>query len=339
MKKPILAISLFALALLLCSCRVRTTLVEPSAPEIPETPEISAQASGVDTSANDALSPEPERADEPSRAPDEPQEPAAASDAPTERDEDAERREYDALANGELVRDAEAPLYAPTEKPVESAVPAAGEGAPVNVEADGAERRATETVPSEEADRLGADESGELADSVRTYYLTLLESRLGSLFECKRLYVYWETSENYRTIHRSSREHRLILDAGAYDVSAKLLEENLTVDSGWVARKNPDVIVKIAEGGALDPSAARALCDELAARPEWADISAVREKRVIVLSGSLLDTQAGQVAAMIYLAKLAYPAQMDDVDADEALRALTAEAFGSAYSGAYAYSM
>jgi hypothetical protein len=98
-------------------------------------------------------------------------------------------------------------------------------------------------------------------------------------------------------------------------------------------------MVKLADGGALDMHSAQSICDELAARPDWGAITAIREKRVIVLSSRLLETQAGQVAAMVYLAKLMYPEQMEDVDADEALRALTEEATGSAYIGAYAYIM
>ena len=198
---------------------------------------------------------------------------------------------------------------------------------------------ATETVPAEEADQTGADDSGDVADSVQTYYLTLLSDRVGELFECKRLYVYWETAEDHCTVFKTSREHELIIGSGAYDVSAKLLAENLIVDDGWVARKNPDAIVKVTDSGALDAPTAAALCDALAARPEWSGIQALQTHRVLVLSQRLLETQAGRTAAMVYLAKLMYPEQLADVDADEALRALTEEADGMAWLGQYAYSM
>ena len=334
MKKPILAALALALALLLCACRVRTTL---AAPDVPEAPVPAPRETDAPTRIDAALPPEP--AEEPEEAePDETPE-EAAPDAPAVQDENAERREFDAAASGELTPEAETALAVPAETPAESAVPAAGEGEPVNTEADGAALTATETVPADEAEQLGADESGETAESAQTYYLALLDSRLGSLFECKRLYVYWETGEDHRTVHRSSPEHRLILGAGAYDVSAKLLEEDLTVDDGWVTRKAPDVVVKVADGGALDAGAARALCEELASRPGWAELPAVGAGRVAVLSSRLLETPAGQIAAMVSLAKLAYPSQMEDVDADEALRALTGEAFGSPYGGLYFYSM
>ena len=42
---------------------------------------------------------------------------------------------------------------------------------------------------------------------------------------------------------------------------------------------------------------------------------------------------------MVFLAKLMYPEQMEDVDAAEALRELTEEAAGSAYIGTYAVVM
>lgn len=328
--RKIQLVILLALALLLGGCRTR--VVTPELDSVPV--ETEQEAPTRETAAPvrlDAVA-EPELADASEETTD--------PDAAAERDETSERREFSDSASGELTPDAETPLYAPTEQPVAVTV-AAGEntGAPVNVEAETAELTATETVAAQEAEQLGVGEDGEVAESMQTYYLTLLADRVGPLFECKRMYVYWETESDHTTVHKSSTEHRLILDAGAYDVSAKLLEDALTVDDGWISRKNPDAVVKVAEGGALDTGAARALCDELAARPDWSGIGAVRNRQIIVLSKQLLNSQAGRTAAMVYLAKLLYPAQMEDVDANEALRALTREATGSAYNGVYAYTM
>ena len=309
------------LALTLGGCRTRVVAPEPESVRQTE------QAREREESA-----PPPAGGDVAPETPD--------TDEETAPEDDAERREYDSDASGELADDAETPLYAPAEQPAEAVVAAAdGAGGPANVESGAAELTATETVPAEEAEQLGAGEDGAVADSMLTYYTTLLSDRVGPLFECKRLYVYWETAADHTTVYKDSPEHRMIVDAGAYDVSAKLLAENLMVDDGWVSRKNPDAVVKVADGGALDVGAARALCDALAARSEWGGVGAMRDGRVLVLSQRLLDTQAGRTAAMVYLAKLLYPDQMSDVDADEALRALTREATGSAYSGTYAYYM
>ncbi|MBO4913764.1 MAG: hypothetical protein J5449_01030, partial [Oscillospiraceae bacterium] len=300
-------------AFMLCACRVRTTLVEPEPPDR-GAGETAESAAPVRIEAYSEQLPAEEK-------PEEPRDNAPETEARSEPDEDTQRREYAADASGELTDEAETPLYAPAEEAENT--PEANGGEPVNTEADGGELTATETVPADEAEQLGADEDGETADSAAQYYLTLLDSRLGSLFECKRLNVYWECAEDHLTVYKNSQEHDIILCAGAYDVSAKLLEENLTVDDGWVSRKNPDVVVKLAVGGALDAASAHGVCEELASRPGWEGVNAVREGRILVLSAQLLETPEGRLAAAVYLAKLMYPGQLEDVDADEALRELT----------------
>ena len=80
---------------------------------------------------------------------------------------------------------------------------------------------------------MGEDPDAEAADSALTYYTVLLQDRMGSLFECQRANVYWETAQDHVTVHKTSPEHALILQSGAYDVSSRLLPENLLVDDGW----------------------------------------------------------------------------------------------------------
>lgn len=333
-------ILLLALALTLCGCRTRVIAQEPSLAQTPQEPPAQETAAPVRIDpVAEAPEEEPQQEEQPHEK-EAPQDQTIETEAPVEQDDNSERRTFSDSASGELTPDAETPLYTAAEQTTDATAAVGdethGQG---NTEAEDAALTATETLPADEAEQLGVDESGEVAESVLTYYLTLLDSRLGNLFECKRLYVYWETDEDHRTVYKTSNEHQIILGAGAYDVSAKLLEGNLTVDDGWVSRKNPDAVVKVVDGGALDPVAARSLCSELVARSEWAGIGAIRDGRALVLSGQLLETQAGRTAAMVYLAKLLYPAQMEDVDADEALRALTQEASGSAYVGQYAYMM
>ncbi len=322
----------------LCGCRVRTTLLEPehTAEEPLPAPE---SAAPVHISIPAELPPEPSEAPEEPEPPREPEPPDEAANEPETEDDGAERRVFDADAGGELDAEAEAPLHAVAEEPSEEPLPTLdGEsGETVNVESDEAERRVVETVAAGEAEQLGVAEDGAVAESVLTYYLTLLDERVGNLFECKRLNVYWETQEDHRTVLKDSPAHEIVTLAGAYDVSAKLLEENLTVDDGWVCRKNPDAVVKLLDGP-LDPAAAGTLCGELAARPGWEGLGAVRNGRVLVLSRELSDTQAGRTAAAVYLAKLLYPEQLADIDADEALRALFEEA-GELREGLYAYIM
>ena len=132
----------------------------------------------------------------------------------------------------------------------------------------------------------------------------------------------------------------MILGAGAYDVSARLLEENLRVDDGWVVRKNPDLIVKVVPGNVLGSGVsslenAETIKLELLSREGWNGISAVREGRVLLLSEELLREPYLQIGAMLTLAKTANPDLYEDVDAEEALKSLILEATGATPDGIF----
>ncbi len=259
----------------------------------------------------------------------------------TRENPDSDRKEYDENAAVELVETAERDIHGEGE----------GAGAFTETESEkpgvsklnkSAEETATQTVAADEAEEMGISGDAEAADSAMTYYTVLLQDRVGSLYECKRLNVYWETPEDHVTIYKASLEHDLILNSGAYDVSSRLLEENLRVDDGWVGRKNPEVIVKTVDSSVLgrsvtSTSAAKAICDGLQARSGWAGIDAVRHGRVLLLSGELMHAAYLRTAAMLIIAKTAYPSLFEDTDVATALQMLTEEATGSQGTGIYYY--
>ena len=165
---------------------------------------------------------------------------------------------------------------------------------------------------------------------------------MSGLFECQRFYIYWETAEDYHTVHKSSDEHQIISNAGAYDVSAKLQNDALIVDDGWIQRKDPGVIVKVVErsvlgSGVSSTRQAETVCGALKAREGWSGLDAVRNGRVILLSEELLSGQVRRTGAAVLLAKAMYPSLFSDTDAEEALRALTQEAYGAPASGTFIY--
>ncbi|MBQ9210325.1 MAG: hypothetical protein IJ153_01365 [Clostridia bacterium] len=263
------------------------------------------------------------------------------SKAKTKENPEASRKEYGEQASAEILPGAEHPLESQGEG---AGAPFQAEEAPASGDQtdDEAEQAATQTVAALEADQRGVDPEGEEADSALTYYTVLLAERMGSLFECKRVNVYWETAEDHVTVFKTSPEHVLILNAGAYDVSSRLLAENLKVDDGWVARKNPEVIVKMVDGsvlgsGVYSEGGARALCKSLARRAGWSEISAVRDGKILLLSEELMGAPYLQMVAMLAIAKASQPELMGDVDLAEALEQLWEEATGSLPAGIYYY--
>ena len=311
MKRATLCL-LLACTLLISGCRTRITAADRAEPSPLPASEGSERAVS-DSTFSDA---EPHPTDE------------VEAEADTTENPQALHREYDENADAEAVSNAAAL----------SAEEAAKRAAQIQSDAD---QTVTQTISAEEADRLGVSDEAPAADTATYYYTVLLQDRLRSLFECKRLYAYWETTEPYVTIFKDSEEHKMLLGAGAYDVAMKRMADDLTVDAGWVSRKSPDAIVKIVPAsvlgdGILSTALAAQVRDELCRRPDWNSLPAVQQNRVFLLSESLLKSAPLRTAAMVYLAKAMYPALFEDVNTDEALRQLAAED-GLSISGAYVF--
>ncbi len=336
-RKALIPLMLLGLALPLSGCRTRTSGGVPlpaASPAANGAADTEQQGETPDAAALTGALPEngeTENRDEKETA------------GRTQENPEASRKEYDENAPAEVT--------AGTDKLLHGEGEGNGAGLPAGEDTeeavsqinDQAEKPATQTVADPEAEERGVSEDAEPADSALTYFTVLLRERTGSLYECQRVNVYWETAEDHVTIHKSSKEHEMILNAGAYDVSARLLMENLRVDDGWVGRKNPRVIVKIVDsgvlgGGVASVSAAKTAYQNLCAREGWAKIDAVRDGQVILLSQELLADPYLQTAAMLMIAKTANPALYADVDLDQALRRLAAEAGGALLPGTYFYS-
>lgn len=253
----------------------------------------------------------------------------------------AEKAEYDETARAELLERQTSAVHGEGEGGGLPLPQSRAENSAMQLSGDAA-LTATQTLPADEAERLGVSESAPVAETAQRYYQALLQSRLNTLFECKKLNVYIETPQTFVTVYKTSPEHALILSAGGYDAAAKRMENDLVVDGGWVQRKNPDFIVKFVESsvlgpGALSSSAAQALCGELLAREGVRETAAAKNGQVLLLSESLLDTPQLQTAAAVCLAKAMYPDLFADIDAAQAVGQL-AEESGAESGGIWFYS-
>ena len=185
-----------------------------------------------------------------------------------------------------------------------------------------AELSAVKTLPAEESERLGVSEIVPVAETAQRYYAALLQSRLRTLFECKKQNVYIETQAAFITVYKSSAEHALVLSAGGYDVAGKRMENDLAVDGGWVQRKNPDFIVKFVAASALNGDT----LGELLARDGLRETAAAKSGRALLLCESMTDAPQLQTAAALCLAKAMYPDLFADIDAAQAVGQLADEA-------------
>lgn len=317
-KKFLLLALVLGLAVTLCGCRTRT----------------SGNQGTILPDAAESQTDEAKQGEHPSE---EAEWTEAGDSGQTRENPQASRKEYDENAPAEIMPGTDHLLHQAGEGNGASAANAEAE-ASANQLNDQAEETATQTVAAPEAEQMGVAEDAEAADSALTYFTVLLQDRMGSLFECQRLNLYWETAQDHVTVHRTSPEHALILSAGCYDVSARLLPENLRVNDGWVARKNPGVIVKIVDSGALSSErTAKATVESLRSREGWAAIDAVKNGRVLLLSDALLAAPYLQAAALVMIAKTANPDLFTDVNLDDMLQMLMEEATGTLPTGVYYY--
>ena len=260
----------------------------------------------------------------------------------TRENPEAKKKEYDEQAQGEIDAGANHLIHQDGEGDAASREDETAKNAVIQVQ-EGAEETAFQTVAAEHAEKRGVAEDAEEAESAMMYFTVLLEDTMGSVFECQRDQLYWENPEDFLTIHKSSPEHEMILKAGAYDVSARLLPENLHVDAGWVLRKNPQVIVKIVEEGILGSGvqstrAAQAVVQSLKTREGWSSLDAVKNRKILLLSREMMETPYLQTAAMLMIAKTSKPDLFADLDIQQAVEMLTEEATGGLPSGVLYYS-
>ena len=324
-KRILLPALLLGIALLLCGCRVRTG--ESTEIISADDAESRTEAKQGESISADALPNEIQDSGEPG--------------GQTRENPASSRKEYDENAPAEIEPGTDRLLHKAGEGNGASAAKEES-GTTASQVNDLADETAVQTTAAENAAQMGVSEDADAADSAMTYFNVLLQDKMGSLFECQRLNVYWETARDHVTIHRRSPEHALILNAGCYDVSARLLAENLLVDDGWVVRKNPGVIVRIADStvlgsGISSSGAAKALYESLRNREGWAAIDAVKNKRILLLSEELLEAPHLQTAAMVMIAKTANPALFTDVDPDTMLQMLMEEAAGTFSPGIFYY--
>ncbi|MBQ6175029.1 MAG: hypothetical protein IJK28_10435 [Clostridia bacterium] len=333
-KAMMLLILLVTAMLLLTGCRVRTSGVN-----------VTERPIGASGSSETAVSAEAGAASGAENGPKETKQTGVSEEAAddsrdhTRERRDAERKEYDEDAAVEIVEGTGRTLHG---EGYREGAASDGDGASNTVPKldAAADETATQIVSAEASDRMGVSPEADEAESAAVYYTVLLRDRLGTLFECKRLTAYLETSADHTTIYRTSPGHALLTEAGVYDASSRLLEQNLLVSDGWVCRKNPELIVKFVGGsvlghGAADTGAAESIRSALTARADWSSMNALRNRRVLLLSDELMEASWLRTAAALLIAREAYPSLFADVDPERALRQLAEEATGMPPSGVY----
>ncbi|MDD3566554.1 MAG: ABC transporter substrate-binding protein [Methanothrix sp.] len=162
------------------------------------------------------------------------------------------------------------------------------------------------------------DEADEFLDFYNGVMDTVNE-RVGALSEEDKPSVYVEANPEttpYMTCGEGAGYHEKVVLAGGNNIFGDL-SDYPTVDPEEVITRDPDIIVIVARGAcgyeSDDIIELANLRDEVMSRPELADVAAVRQGRVYVISNDLIGG-AQHFIGIGYLAKWFYPDLFEDLD-------------------------
>jgi len=176
---------------------------------------------------------------------------------------------------------------------------------------------------AEEVRKLGyiLEREEEAEDLIDFYegFLSQIYDRVEDIPEENRTRVYIEAWRPYHTAGNGSGWHEKVELVGGYNIFSDF-SGYFDVDAEEVARRNPDVIIRIAkEEGGYDTSDATELSDlrdEIMSRPELSGVSAVKNGRVYVISTDILGG-VRHFVGMGYIAKWLYPELFSDLNPEE----------------------
>ena len=175
----------------------------------------------------------------------------------------------------------------------------------------------------EEVGKLGyiLEREKEAEDLIDFYegFLSQIYDRVEEIPEENRTRVYIEAWRPYHTAGNGSGWHEKVELVGGYNIFSDF-SGYFDVDAEEVARRNPDVIIRIAkEEGGYDTSDVTELSDlrdEIMNRSELSGVSAVKNGRVYVISTDILGG-VRHFVGMGYIAKWLYPEMFSDLHPEE----------------------
>ena len=161
------------------------------------------------------------------------------------------------------------------------------------------------------------------ADEFIHYFKEKLDYIQTQLADVPRRTVYYEYKKPGWTTVPGDYFYKMVELAGGDNIFSDAL--NTHVDIEAVVARNPDAIVKVGEDGeaprwqAPGVEELTARKQRLAARPGWANIKAVEDDRILVMS-QYVQGGAAKIIGTLYIAKFLYPEHLPDLHPEDVFR-------------------
>ncbi len=174
--------------------------------------------------------------------------------------------------------------------------------------------------------------------------LSPIETAVSGFGEDDKPAIYLESWVDYRTATQGAAWHDKLVMAGGENIFGDLAISYTDVDPESIIERNPEIVIKLCGAGGLnfggynedDTSEMAALRDEIATRPGWDAIEAVKNDQVYVLSNDILGGSQHFIG-VAYLAKLFHPDLFIDLDPVAIHREYLTRSQGLDLQGVYIY--
>ena len=190
---------------------------------------------------------------------------------------------------------------------------------------------------------LGKDDKAEEFLSWKQSYLDWIKEKTEGMEPKVRVYTNW-CGYPWLSASEGSGIHDVITMAGGYNIASGLPGPYPWVESEWVLRENPEVIIIGATGCSVPPTGyfmdsdeeAKRLVEETCNTTGLKETAAVENGGVYVLNGYLMETVRGYIGAY-YCARWFYPQEFADLNPEEIHREYFEEWLDVPYQGIWVY--
>lgn len=171
------------------------------------------------------------------------------------------------------------------------------------------------------------DEAEELIDFMGTYQ-EIVDERVSGLSDEDKPAVFFEWQRAYYSMGSGTLFHNLTTVSGGRNIAAEEPVQYPTLSPEWVVERDPDVIVRYVSNTAgenLTENMAERR-NEILARPELAEVKAIKDDRVYIL-GDPVASGIRSLIGELYLAKWFHPTLFEDIDPEAVHRELLKKFF------------
>jgi iron complex transport system substrate-binding protein len=153
-------------------------------------------------------------------------------------------------------------------------------------------------------------------------YYDLINERLVDIKADERKKVYFELYSDYASVSNGSGAHEIIDAAGCINIAAEASVPYPKVSDEWILGHDPDIIVRCVssnDSGIMGPdvtdtAGAEKYYQALLNRLGWSSLSAVKNKKFILICPDIAVSLEGNIVGVLTIAKLAYPDRFQDID-------------------------